>query len=32
MGEGIKPGDVVEVGIRKVRGVDLEAILIRKVY
>lgn len=32
MGEGINPGDVVEVGIRKVRGVDLEAILIRKVF
>lgn len=32
MGEGIKPGDVVEVGVRKVRGVDLEAVLIRKVF
>ncbi len=31
MGEGIAPGDVVEVGIRAVRGVDLEAVLIRKV-
>ncbi len=30
MGTGMKPGDVVEVGIRAVRGVDLEAILIRK--
>ena len=30
-GEGIAPGDVVEVGIRAVRGVDLEAVLIRKV-
>ena len=31
MGEGLAPGDVVEVGIRAVRGVDLEAVLIRKV-
>lgn len=31
IGEGIAPGDVVEVGIRAVRGVDLEAVLIRKV-
>lgn len=31
MGEGIAPGDVFEVGIRAVRGVDLEAVLIRKV-
>ena len=31
IGEGIAPGDVVEVGIRAVRGVDLEAGLIRKV-
>ena len=31
MGEGIATGDVVEVGIRAVRGVDLEAVLIRKV-
>ncbi len=30
MGEGIAPGDVVEVGIRAVRGLDLEAVLIRK--
>lgn len=30
MGDGIAPGDVVEVGIRAVRGLDLEAVLIRK--
>lgn len=30
MGEGLKAGDICEVGVRKVRGVDLEAVLIRK--
>ena len=28
MGEGLKEGDVVRVGIRAVRGLDLEAVLI----
>ena len=31
MGEDMAPGDVVEVGIRSVRGIDLEAIFIRKI-
>ncbi|MCR5731400.1 MAG: 30S ribosomal protein S12 methylthiotransferase RimO [Sphaerochaetaceae bacterium] len=31
MGSDMKPGDVVEVGIRSVRGVDLEAIKIRNI-
>ena len=31
MGSDMMPGDVVEVGIRKVRGVDLEAVKIRKI-
>lgn len=31
MGSDMKPGDVVEVGIRSVRGLDLEAIKIRNV-
>lgn len=30
MGSGMKAGDLVLVGIRKVRGVDLEAVLIRR--
>lgn len=30
MGEDLKAGDICEVGVRKVRGVDLEAVLIRK--
>ncbi len=28
MGRGMKPGDVVRAGIRKVRGIDLEGVLI----
>ena len=28
MGRGMKPGDVVRTGIRKVRGIDLEGVLI----
>ena len=30
MGEGLKEGDVVRVGIRAVRGLDLEAVLINE--
>ena len=30
MGEGLKEGDVVKVGIRAVRGLDLEAVLINE--
>ena len=28
MGEGMREGDIVNVGIRAVRGLDLEAVLI----